>query len=190
MPKSKKSKASARFTSRKALISGLAIVLVLGVSAIAYAAYSDDNNNNLPADNNSPENTSESSINYDPPTDQEVNETEKHKQDLSSDKVDTTSPSSGAKNVMPFITSATQTQIRGYISGVFEEGGTCTAVFTKGNTSFQLTAEAFANVNHTTCAPIEVSPGLFSSSGQWSVVLSYSSNTSSGKSEIKLINVN
>ena len=75
------------------------------------------------------------------------------------------------------ITSATATEVRGYVNGVFEEGGTCTATATMGGQTVTKSTAGFQNVSNTQCAPIKWDSPL--SSGSWSVTLSYKSPTTS-----------
>lgn len=84
------------------------------------------------------------------------------------------------------LAAATTSETRGYVSNVLEDGGTCTATYTKGSTKVTGTSTGFVDVNKTTCAPIPIS-GL--SRGDWVVVLSYKSATASGASQAITLNV-
>lgn len=120
-----------------------------------------------------------------PATDQEKKQADDNKQNIISqnEKIESSTPAAGAKRqVTPTITSAGSGGVNGYINGVFEEGGTCTAQFTKGSASFSRSSSGFQNASYTQCAPIAVSPSDFSSGGTWNVVLSYSSTSSNGSS--------
>ncbi len=90
--------------------------------------------------------------------------------------------SGGSKTVTPFITSATASETRAYVQGVIEDGGTCTATYTHGADVVTATSKGAANASYTNCAPMTLS-GPVNISGTWSVVVSYSSSTSSGKSQ-------
>ncbi len=89
-----------------------------------------------------------------------------------------TAPASGTKSVTVVITEASSTSLKGYVQGVFEEGGTCTATATQGLQTVSKTSTGFQNVSYTQCAPISWSLG----SGTWMVNLSYKSATATGNS--------
>lgn len=123
-------------------------------------------------------------VKLEPATKEEKSETDAHKdalvkqqQDQSAN--DSSSPS-GKKQVSVIITNASADSVNAYISGVFEEGGTCSATFTQGGTTVTRTSVGFANVSYTQCAPI--TPDLPNSNG-WSVVVSYTSPAAEGRSE-------
>ena len=98
----------------------------------------------------------------------------------------TTPPASSGnkKTVYPVITSASRTEVYAYVSGVLEDGGTCTATATQGSQTKTASAAGFANVSYTSCKPIKISLPA----GTWSVVVSYSSAGFEGKSSPFVVN--
>lgn len=126
-------------------------------------------------------------VNLNPPTEQEIAETEAHKKDLAQSSPPAPS-SSGKKQVTPVITNASKAEITAYIPVVFEEGGTCTATLTKGDKTITKTSKGFGNVSYTSCEPINVAGSL--DSGSWTVIVSYSSSAAEGKSAPKVFTVN
>jgi len=84
------------------------------------------------------------------------------------------------KQVSVIVTSADASIVTAYASGVFEDGGTCTATFTQGGTVVTRNSAGFKNVSYSQCTPI--TPNL-PNAGSWSVVVSYSSATAEGKSQ-------
>ncbi len=88
----------------------------------------------------------------------------------------------GKRAVNPVITSASQAELRGFVSGIAEDGGTCTATFTKGTVTFTKTSAGFINVANTNCKLITLSSSDFPSKGNWSITLSYSSSKAIGTS--------
>ena len=90
----------------------------------------------------------------------------------------TATPSLGIKNVGVVITSATSTDVRGYTSGVFEDGGICTATATKGSQTITKTSTGFKNVSYTSCSPIYWGSTL--GNGNWTINLSYKSAAAQG----------
>lgn len=133
--------------------------------------------NNTPATNNT------SPINYNPPTQEEIDETERYKQNLPDVNKDPQQDTDTLKKVTPIITFADATEISGFVPGIVENDGTCTAKITHGSTSFTKSAKAFGNVNTTNCEPITLTTADFGESGTWTVSLSYKSTVSSGNSQ-------
>lgn len=126
-------------------------------------------------------------INLEPPTATDKKEAEANKDRLSEtkDNPDTTTPPANTgqkKSVNPTITEASRTGVKAYISGIFEEGGTCTATFTRAGKTLTKTSTGFQNASYTQCAPINYDSS-FLSSGTWSVTVTYSSGTAEGVSD-------
>ena len=125
------------------------------------------------------------------PTEQEKADSEAHKDDIvkqqNEDKQNQGNGSQDQKTVTPIITDASQngTSIRvaGYVSGIFEDGGTCTITITKGTAKITKTAQAFANVSTTQCSPVTIDRSEFPDAGQWQVTLAYNSAAAKGTSQ-------
>jgi len=91
----------------------------------------------------------------------------------------------GLQQIVPVITSASQegqsVVVRAYVAEVFENGGACTATFTKsGQASVSGSSVGFQNASYTTCPPIKVSRGKFLTAGNWTLALSYKSSSAEG----------
>lgn len=131
-----------------------------------------------------PDTSDLSYVNLRPPTEEETKQAEDNKEEIIRRENNNPPPAptpSGKKQVTPIITSANHNEVRAYVPGIFEEGGTCTATATKGTTTVAATSEGFQNSNYTSCAPINfVSP--LNGNG-WSIVVNYSSSASEGKSK-------
>ncbi|RTK95171.1 hypothetical protein EKI60_01805 [Candidatus Saccharibacteria bacterium] len=171
-------------TSRKKLaIAGALVILVAGGSV---AVWELSNRDSDPASTER-----KPTINYGPATDTEKKEADANKDRIVKEQ-EQNNPSpetpSGKKAVTPTITSTTGS-IKAYVSGIFEEGGTCTATFSKGDSKLSRTSVGFQNVSYTQCAPIDISDG-FLSPGTWSLVVSYSSATAEGSSGAQSVEVN
>ena len=69
------------------------------------------------------------------------------------------------------------TGVRAYVSGVFEEGGVCTATATMGGQTVTKSSIGFQNVSYTQCAPINWDSAL--SPGSWTITVSYKSAATS-----------
>jgi hypothetical protein len=72
--------------------------------------------------------------------------------------------------------------IGGYVTGVLEDGGTCTATLTQGGRSVTGTSVSSADARTTACAEIQI-PGSSLGSGAWSAVLSYQSPRGTGEAQ-------
>jgi cytoskeletal protein RodZ len=125
-------------------------------------------------------------IDASPATDEEKQASEQTKENIVQQSQQSsnpsTTPSGNKKPVTPVITSASVSGVNAYVSGVFEEGGTCTFKFTLGQQSFSRTSSGFENATTTNCTPLVLSRSDFPSSGSWKVNLSYSSNSAEGTS--------
>lgn len=161
------------------------LVLALFTGGILYW-YNSRNNTSDPNQANTGSNQDEANndkIDYSPPTDDEKKAADAVK-DPSQPRTTTHSPTqnnSTKKKVKPVITSAESNSVSAYIPGVFEEGGTCTAVFTKNGTTKTISSKGFQNVSYTQCAPINIDSG-FLSQGTWNLSLKYTSTNSEGVS--------
>lgn len=183
--KNKKSLLSRLRQSRAGLLIAC-VLLLLAIGGVTWANFGDSSSSD--SDNTAGDNgtNGESGINYGPPTETEKKETEAHKQSLANEQ---NSPppitSSGKKQVDPIITSVYGSEVRSYVSGVIEDGGTCTATATKsGASAVTGSSTGFFDAAYTGCLPIS----LALSGGGWSVVVSYSSSTAEGKSQAYEVN--
>lgn len=122
-------------------------------------------------------------VNLSPPTKAEKQESDQTKQRIVQQQVQpptpAPAPTSQKKSVSVTITNASSDTVTAYITGAFEDGGTCTATFTQGSSVVTRTSSGFKNVSYTQCTPI--TPNL-PTGGNWSVKVSYDSDTASGTS--------
>lgn len=81
-------------------------------------------------------------------------------------------------------------EIRAYISNIFEDGGICTATFSKeGAATVTQSATAAASATTTHCQTIDVPVSTFSDKGAWQLVISYQSDTASGATNPKTVTI-
>lgn len=136
----------------------------------------------------STDSVSQGGINYGPPTEEDKAAVEQNKQELSQGQTTApTTPAPDGRTVRtPIITYAQQydanIETTGYIPGVFEDGGTCKATFSKGSLRVVKESAGFADVNRTSCTPIVVPVTEFAEKGKWTVAISYESSSSTGVS--------
>ncbi|MBI5357971.1 hypothetical protein HZB74_03955 [Candidatus Saccharibacteria bacterium] len=168
--------------SRKFLVL-LALLIVVGaVAAYAYNSAQSDKEKNTQPENSYTESSK----------DQEKSEAETNKANVDKRadlEKQASQTSTTKKTVSVVITNAQADSITSYVSGVFEDGGTCTATITKGSSEIIKTSKGFKDATHTTCAPIFLKSSDFPSSGTWAVKMSYSSSTSEGQSQTVNIEV-
>lgn len=177
-------------TTKKSILISVLILAIVAAGVFYFFKTNEKNNSKTQSD------SSNQGINYSPPTEEEA---------AAGDKTKETTPENegpskplvagpdGLKSVEPVITYAAQygqnIEVGGYIPRIFEEGGTCTAVFTLNANSFSKSVQAVENARSVDCPTISVGSSEFSQKGSWSVVLNYSSNTSKGSSSPLIVEV-
>lgn len=73
----------------------------------------------------------------------------------------------------------------GFVTNVVESNGTCTYTFTSGGNKIVKQSSVLSNPSSTTCETVSFPVSELTTSGVWSVVLSYLSPESSGSSQPK-----
>lgn len=132
--------------------------------------------------------TSSNGINLSPATEQEKQDSNAIKEQTYEEekKSETDNQSGDKKSVTPVVVDAGQydnaIEVRSYISGVVEDGGSCTFSFTQGQGKVTKTVTGFADATTTKCPNTSIPRSDFPSSGSWSLVVEYSSSSASGKS--------
>jgi hypothetical protein len=173
--------------SRRYLLMSVAGIVILGGAALAWHNTTDKPSS--PSDNPaagtsqlSPT-SSGSSVNLNPPTAAQSADGQSHKDAIVQKDEQLKDGSNLNSQATVVITEATNTEVRGYISGVLEDNGTCTATATKqGRQTATATSTGFMNVSYTQCAPI--SWGTTLASGQWTITVSYKSSSTAASSSI------
>lgn len=142
---------------------------------------------------------SQKTVNLDPPTEEERQAADDQKQQSEEQvKKEQQEPTGGDNEVTPVITSAGQfddpqygnrIEVRTFINGVYESGGTCTATFTQGSHKIERQVEAIQGATTTTCDVVAIPRSEFPSAGTWNLVVRYTSPTSSGSSEVTPVEV-
>lgn len=136
-------------------------------------------------------------VNLNPPTDEEKAAGDQAKESAleQEKKRNETQPqtSSGKIAVKPIITYAGQyddgIEVGGYVSGIFETGGTCTLDLQLGSQKKSVTVNAQRNANAVDCPVMIISRGALSA-GKWQATITYESPSATGTSEIKNVEVN
>lgn len=136
-------------------------------------------------------------INLDPPTDEEKQRADDNKRRIEEREraiEDAQNNDDGPRRTVTPAFSylgqyGAQIEIGSYVSGIYEDGGTCTAKFSKDGESFSRSVQANKNVTSVDCSVIAVPVSDFPSKGIWSVVVSYDSLTAAGSSETRTFEV-
>ncbi len=174
--------------NRKKLLVPALIAIVLVLFAGSYVVYKKRHTTTpvtVTTGSDNPE-----KIDLNPPSQEVIQETEAHKEQLSQDNPSTASPSPGTlKSVTPVITYADQNEVSSYVSGVIEDGGICTLTLTKASQKVtrQTTGERDAT---TTLCPSFTVPHDTMAKGTWTAVVTYKSKTAAGSSTSNKIEVN
>jgi hypothetical protein len=112
-------------------------------------------------------------------TDEEKKQSDDNKSDIvkreDAIKQNAASPSGQTPSTV-VITNASSSGVRAYVTGVFEEGGVCTAT-AQGPQTITKTSAGFQNVSYTQCAPIDWDTPL--GPGSWTITVSYKSAATS-----------
>ncbi len=121
-------------------------------------------------------------LNLEGPTATERQQSEDNKDELVKQiKAESTPASSGKQSVKPQIVDAGQyeqsVEVRSFIPGLTESGGTCTATFSQGDTIFTRSTSSLTDAKTTQCARFIVSRNDFTTPGRWFVNVNYSSKT-------------
>lgn len=180
-------------SSKKFLIISLIVALLAIGAGIAY--YLNQRAHNSEQSPQSP--TSEETLNLNPPTKEDLQRVNDNKQgNLAREEAleNQPAPQPGTKKaVKPVITYSGQygpaVEVGGYINGVFEDGGTCTATFTRGGASFSKSVQAVKNTNSVDCPVMMAQNSEFAQKGTWSVAVIYNSVSASGASDPKQLEV-
>lgn len=164
-------KSLTHFSRKKWLLLAVLVALLAGGF---YYQHNHKNNSSAAAKNPG----KKTYVNLSPPTSSDKNAVDANKQNIANQQSSQSSGGrGGAAVVTPVITSTSPTNVRAYIQGVVEDGGTCTATFSQGSVSHSASSTGVANVSTTACPAISVS-GV--SGGTWTLVYSYRSSSSSG----------
>ena len=170
---------------------GLIISLLLILLVISGVVWNIKYKNSSTKQTTTPHNTNSSgnkpSINYNPPTQADIQQTDELKNSVTNPPKVVTTTDNSKKKVTPMISNADSKHVSAYVLGVFEEGGTCTATVTQGSLIFSRTSKGFENSSYTQCTPIDISTGGIIETQKWSLTVSYNSSTAEGTSSVATI---
>lgn len=178
--------------NKKPQLIALAIVLVLAIGGLGLYL----RNKSLSSTATAPQidQAGAEKIDLNPPTEEEKRATEDHKDALVKQEQERNqSPPAEGRTVTPVITNSgfydDQVEVGAFVSGVYEDTGTCTAVFTKAGAKVTKQTKGIKDATTTRCANFIVPRSEFPSAGSWAVTVSYASPTAQGTSETKTVEV-
>lgn len=125
-------------------------------------------------------------VDYGPPSEEEKDAGDLRKpSNVEQEKIES-DPVSGTRNAEIVIVDSSQYdevfEIRSFISNIFEDGGACTATFSKVGSSPVVTSSAGTTSATTTqCGKMSIPISSFASKGEWQLKLSYSSPAANGE---------
>lgn len=152
-----------------------AVLVVSSISALGYFVY-------IKPKMDKPSETPIQKINLEPPTQQELKESESIKKN-SVDPSNTTSNTSSVTVVVSnTYNDGTSLEIRAFVPGIIESNGTCMAELSKGSNKFSANSKAFADATTTQCETIIIPLANFAEKGTWNLNVKYTSSKSSGTS--------
>ncbi len=174
--------------NKKLIVAGLVLLIViLGLSANWYRS----RNSSQPGTDIDPPGTEK--IDLSPPTEADKQAVDENKERIARQEDSSSQAPTSGIAVTPTIVDASyysQEQVfelSAFVSGVFESTGVCKVTLTKGSTVITRESAGFKNSSYTSCTPISIPRANFPSSGEWSVLVSYTSPTAQGSSQIKTV---
>lgn len=173
------------------LIAVIAVVALASVFLYFYNIQRTEKNVFTPSNTDQPANLS-------PPTKedgQRVNDNKNKivERDESLNKQQNTPQNGGKKSVKPTITYAgaygDTVEVGAFVDGIYEDSGTCTAVFTRDDLSLNKTVAAITDVKSVSCPMMSAQISEFQSKGIWLIKVKYDSPTATGISDTRNLEI-
>lgn len=163
---------------------GAIIISILFIASfIAYLLYI---RANTPTTQRATESSStNNSINYNPPTEDEIQEGQDAKKRLISENEDDETSTNVVNVGIAFAEVVDdKLEIRAFIPSVIEGDGICTAILKKNEDTITSSSLSFIDSTTSQCRPIYISIDKFQTKGTWQLSVSYKSKTSNGQSSV------
>ena len=169
-------------------------IILLAVSLGGYLVFASQSDIWPFAQNDNTQNQQESEINYSPPTESEIENSQNGKKNSGDPEPQNPNESDSSRNISVEITYASaageaQLDIRAFTPDVIEGSGTCIATLKKGPETVSASSKAFIDASSSICEPIEIPLSKFQSDGVWSLIVTYSSPTSNGTSAMMEVQI-
>lgn len=134
-------------------------------------------------------------VNSEPATAAEKNDSEAHKDEIINQQAQQSNVQpNGKRSVAVSVSIDPQNgdgslEVYAQISGIVEDGGTCTLNATQGTQNFSQKVSSIANASTTNCAQFVIPRSSFTSAGTWNFTVSYLSNNAQGMSTPKSVEI-
>lgn len=178
-----------KFTRRQLIGPAFIIIILLIAGLLIYRSQTNPAYEVNPATNE----PGTEKLNLDPPTEEDKQRVETHKQELVRQQEEQGQSSPSGRTVTPIITDAghydQSIEVRAFVPGIYEAGGTCQIDFAKDNQKVSKQVAAVQDATTTRCTNLAVPRSEFPSAGSWSVTVKYLSQSSNGSSETKTLEV-
>jgi len=177
-----------KYKNKKYVIPIVALITlgIAGIAAYTFARYSPQPS---PDYVNQPVS---GGIDYSGPSEEEkkYNE-EQEKRNQEREALDQQSPSKTADIIVASAGQHEDTiEVRAYVTNLYEDGGSCAAVFTKdGYDEVSTTTNALPDAKTIQCGPLDIARSHFPQAGTWELHVTYQSPTATGKSTTQRINI-
>lgn len=163
-----------------------AVVILLGGFSVFMLKNQESSSANTKVQVSNPE----AQVNLNPVSQQEAQQADTNKQQIiareeAQKPASSPEPSTQSSNASITVVGSTSLSVKSYVRGIFEDGGTCTAVAIKGAETITKSSEGFKNVSNTQCSPINWDKPL--STGVWKVMISYKSATTQASTSTETI---
>lgn len=182
-------------TRRRSKKSQLLPIILLAIlfSTVTYTGYALTQSTwpFIKSDTTTDSNQEINNINLDPPTEQEVvdsqNAKKRHQEDnrVNSESAEN-QPQQNKKGVSVGVSFSSVRdeilEIRAFTNSVIEGDGKCKATLTKGDLVVVESSEAFIDSRSSICQPIMIPVSSFPERGEWIMTVEYTSSLSNGKS--------
>lgn len=172
-----------------------AIGIVILAITLYFALFIKTPNNSSSNKTSEETNATDTQINLNPPTNQDKQAVDQAKERLLENQNQSSSmDNQGRIKVSPLITSVdstsdNQVRVYGSVSGIVENNGSCTFIFTKGISTLTKVISAAADATTTRCLPLSLAKSELEK-GTWHVNLTYSSQKATGGSDNVSFEVN
>jgi hypothetical protein len=177
-----KTKLPQRF-SLQILVLSVLLALILTTGGYFYI------HRNKPSDNTQPLTADDNPLNLNPPTEEERQQAEHHKDQIIDEQNKPESPAGEKGKLNPTIVDANQynqaIEVRAFV-GAVENNGQCVVTFKQGTAAVSKQVTAIPDASTTRCTNISVPRSEFASPGTWDVTVTYNSPKSQGSSSTKI----
>lgn len=174
--------------NKRILISIIAIAVLAG--GVGFAMWQSSTTKQTAPDHEQTEDT----INYDPPSEEEEQVGNEIKEELQNepDEEQENSTDSQLNKVTIVISDASQydnvVEVRSFIHNHIQEG-ICTFAFRKGNHLVKKEMPAFPDASTTICNNPNIARSEFPVTGDWELIVSYSSTDATGQSSAQTVRI-